>query len=56
MLNSGDFDIHIWDTVPAVGTLSLLKLQETFYRHLGDAAKIYMRIRSALNTLMEGVL
>jgi arsenite-transporting ATPase len=51
---SGDYDIIIWDTAPAGGTLSLLNLQETLYTHLGEAAKMYMRVKKALETLSQG--
>ena len=51
---SGDYDVIIWDTAPAGGTLSLLNLQETLYTHLGEAAKMYMRVRKALEALSQG--
>ena len=51
---SEKYDIIVWDTAPAGGTLSLLKLEDTFYRHLGEAAKLYVKVRSALSALTEG--
>jgi len=51
---SGDYDVIVWDTAPAGGTLSLLNLQDTFYRHLGEAARLYVRVRSALDALTQG--
>ena len=51
---SGDYDVIVWDTAPAGGTLSLLNLQDTFYRHLGEAARLYVRVRSALEALTQG--
>jgi len=51
---SDRYDIIVWDTAPAGGTLSLLKLEDTFYRHLGEAAKLYVKVRSALSALTEG--
>ena len=51
---SEKYDIIVWDTAPAGGTLSLLKLQDTFYTHLGEAAKLYVKVRSALSALTEG--
>ena len=51
---SGDYDVIVWDTAPAGGTLSLLKLEDTFYRHLGEAARLYVRVRSALDSLTRG--
>ena len=49
-----DFDVIVWDTAPAGGTLALINLQDTFYRHLGEAARMYVRVRSALDTLTRG--
>lgn len=51
---SGNYDAIVWDTAPAGGTLSLLKLQDKFYRHLGEAAKLYMRVRKAIEILTKG--
>jgi arsenite-transporting ATPase len=51
---SGDYDVIVWDTAPAGGTLNLLKIQDTFYQHLGDAAKMYMKVRQAIETLRVG--
>ena len=49
-----DYDVIVWDTAPAGGTLALIKLQDTFYRHLGEAARMYVRVRSALDALTRG--
>ena len=48
---SGEYDIIVWDTAPAGGTLSLLYLQETFYNHMRDAAKLYIRLKETLEAL-----
>ena len=50
----GGYDVIVWDTAPAGGTLSLINLQDKFYRHLGDAARLYVRVRSALEALTRG--
>jgi arsenite-transporting ATPase len=47
----GSYDIIVWDTAPAGGTLSLLHLQETFYTHMRDAARLYIRVQETLKTL-----
>jgi len=52
---SGEYDIIVWDTAPAGGTLALLNVQETFYKHLGEAAKLYLKVRATLNQLNKGV-
>jgi arsenite-transporting ATPase len=45
------FDTIIWDMAPAGGALSLIALQKKFYEHLGEAAKLYMRVNHSLNRL-----
>jgi arsenite-transporting ATPase len=54
LYESNEFEIIVWDTAPAGGTLALLNLQETFYRHLGEAAKMYVRVKRALSALSQG--
>ncbi len=51
---SADYDVIVWDTAPAGGTLSLVKLQDKFYTHLGEAARLYVRVRQAVDTLIKG--
>lgn len=51
---SGNYDTIVWDTAPAGGTLSLIRLQDKFYRHLGEAARLYVRVRKALEALVSG--
>lgn len=48
---SGKYDVIIWDTAPAGGTLSLLHIQETFYTHMRDAAKLYIKLKDTLESL-----
>jgi len=54
LYESGAYDVIVWDTAPAGGTLSLVKLQDKFYRHLGEAAKLYARVKHALEVLVKG--
>ena len=51
LYTEGDYDVIVWDTAPAGGTLSLLYLQETFYTHMRDAAKLYIRLKETLDNL-----
>jgi arsenite-transporting ATPase len=51
LYTGGDYDVIVWDTAPAGGTLSLLYLQETFYTHMRDAAKLYIRLKETLENL-----
>ena len=48
------YEVIVWDTAPAGGTLSLIKLQDKFYRHLGEASKLYLRVKTALEILTRG--
>jgi arsenite-transporting ATPase len=54
LYTSGEYDVIVWDTAPAGGTLNLLKVQETFYKHLGEAAKLYLKVRATLDQLNRG--
>lgn len=51
LYEGGDYDVIVWDTAPAGGTLSLLHLQDTFYQHMGEAAKLFLNIKNTLNTI-----
>ena len=51
LYNGGDYDVIVWDTAPAGGTLSLLHIQETFYTHMRDAAKLYIRLKETFESL-----
>lgn len=51
LYTEGKYDVIVWDTAPAGGTLSLLYLQETFYTHMRDAAKLYIRLKETLESL-----
>ncbi|TRO62412.1 ATPase [Candidatus Bathyarchaeota archaeon] len=51
LYNGRDYDVIVWDTAPAGGTLSLLHIQETFYTHMRDAAKLYIRLKETLESL-----
>ncbi len=46
-----DYDVIVWDTAAAGGSLRLLRVEEELYRHLGDAARLYLRIRGSLEKL-----
>ncbi len=49
--DSGEYDYIIWDTAPAGGSLSLLKIEHQLYTHLGDAARLYMKVKSTLERI-----
>jgi arsenite-transporting ATPase len=49
--NNKIYDVIVWDMAPAGGALSLISLQEKFYVHLGEAAKLYLKIQHNLKKL-----
>jgi arsenite-transporting ATPase len=46
-----DSDVVVWDTAAAGGSLRLLRVEYELYSHLGDAAKMYMRLRRFFDKL-----
>ncbi len=48
---SSTYDYIIWDAAPAGGSLRLLKIEEKFYKHLGDASKLYLSLKSTLDKI-----
>ena len=54
LARSNNYDAIVWDTVAAGASLRLLRLEKEFYTHMGDAARLYLRIRSALDKLRRG--
>jgi arsenite-transporting ATPase len=45
------YDHIIWDTAPTSATLNLLNIQNLFYSHLGEAQKLYLKMRGVLSRL-----
>ncbi len=48
---SGAYDYIVWDTAPAGGSLRLLKIEEKFYKHLGEASKLYLSLKATLDKI-----
>ena len=44
--NKGEFDYVVWDTAAAGGGLRLLRIERELYSHLGEAAKLYLKLKS----------
>jgi arsenite-transporting ATPase len=42
----GTYDLIVWDTAPTTTTLNLLFIQQLFYRHLTQAQKLYLKLKS----------
>jgi arsenite-transporting ATPase len=55
LVESGQYDLVVWDTAPAGHTLRLLHLPQLFLRHLEAATKFYMNLYSTFEKLKESV-
>lgn len=51
LATGGGYDVVVWDTAAAGGSLRLLRIEEEVYRHMGEAARLYLRLRSSLERL-----
>ncbi len=49
-----NYDYIVWDTAPAGGTLRLIRIEEQFYRHLGEAAKLYLTFKTIIDKIRKG--
>jgi arsenite-transporting ATPase len=55
LVESGQYELVVWDTAPAGHTLRLLHLPQIFLRHLEAATKFYMNVYSYFEKLKESV-
>ena len=55
LVDSGQYDLVVWDTAPAGHTLRLLHLPQIFLKHLEAATKFYMNLYSYLEKLKDTV-
>ena len=55
LVESGEYELVVWDTAPAGHTLRLLHLPQIFLRHLEAATKFYMNLYSYFEKLKESV-
>ena len=55
LVESGQYDLVVWDTAPAGHTLRLLHLPQIFLRHLEAATKFYMNLYSTFEKLKDTV-
>ncbi|MGC8621012.1 MAG: ArsA family ATPase [Caldisphaera sp.] len=53
LFKSNEYDVIVWDTTGAGGSLNLLKIEKELYEHMGDAAKLYLKVRSTLEKLRK---
>ena len=55
LVESGQYDLVVWDTAPAGHTLRLLHLPQIFLKHLEAATKFYMNLYSYFEKIRESV-
>jgi len=55
LVESGQYDLVVWDTAPAGHTLRLLHLPQIFLKHLEAATKFYMNLYSYFEKIKESV-
>ena len=55
LVESGQYDLVVWDTAPAGHTLRLLHLPQIFLKHLEAATKFYMNLYSYFDKLKDTV-
>jgi arsenite/tail-anchored protein-transporting ATPase len=55
LVESGQYDLVVWDTAPAGHTLRLLHLPQIFLKHLEAATKFYMNLYSYFDKLKENI-
>jgi arsenite-transporting ATPase len=55
LVESGQYDLVVWDTAPAGHTLRLLHLPQIFLKHLEAATKFYMNLYSYFEKLKENI-
>lgn len=55
LVESGKYDVVVWDTAPAGHTLRLLRLPHLFLKHMEAATKFYMNMYGYLEKLKEAV-
>ncbi|MBE9390680.1 ArsA family ATPase [Fervidicoccus fontis] len=47
-------DYIVWDTTAAGGSIRLIRLEKEFYEHLGQASKMYLKIKGTLEKIRRG--
>lgn len=50
----GGYDVLVWDTMAAGGGLRMLRLEKEFYEHLGEAAKMYLKVKGTIERIRRG--
>jgi len=51
LAREGSYDVVVWDTPAAGGSLRMLRIEYELYSHMGEAARLYLRVKGALERL-----
>jgi len=51
LFEEGGYDAIIWDTPASSSSLRLLKIEKELYEHMGDAIKLYLRLKGFLERI-----
>ncbi|AKG38094.1 hypothetical protein MA03_00630 [Infirmifilum uzonense] len=47
-------DVVVWDTMATGGGIRMLRIEKEFYDHLGEAAKLYLKVKGVLDKIRRG--
>jgi len=47
-------DFMVWDTMATGGGIRMLRIEKEFYEHLGDAAKLYLKLKGVIDKVRTG--
>lgn len=51
LFKGGEFDVIVWDTPASSSSLRLLRIEREVYEHMGEALKMYLRLKSFLDKI-----
>ena len=51
ILSGGSYDVVVWDTPASSSSLRLLRIERELYEHMGEALKMYLKLKSFLDKL-----
>jgi arsenite-transporting ATPase len=51
LFEDGSYDAIVWDTPASSSSLRLLRIEKELYEHMGDAIKLYLRLRGFLERM-----
>ncbi|QOJ78444.1 ArsA family ATPase [Infirmifilum lucidum] len=49
-----DADFIVWDTMATGGGIRMLRIEKEFYEHLGEAAKLYLKLKGFFDKIRTG--